>query len=128
MIAARVSCVCSSMQELTRVRQEHSQLSSQLSSLKMDQSREIEAKQRQVMAGAQELDTQLKQALADKAELQRSLMAKLAEAEQKLAHQSQVRVLTILVLPYTVLSHTVPQYILFCLLILVILSHKYPDS
>ena len=73
------------------MRQELSQLSSQLSALKMDQSREIEAKQRQVMAGAQELDAQLKQALADKAELQRSLMAKLADAEQKLAHQSQVR-------------------------------------
>ena len=80
----------------TRVRQEHSQLSSQLGSLKMNQSREIEAQQRQVMAGAQELDTQLKQVLADKAELQRSLMAKPAEAEQKLAHQTQVRVLTLL--------------------------------
>ena len=78
------------------MRQEHSQLSSQLSSLKVDKSREIEAKQRHVMAGAQELYTQLKQALADKAELQRSLMAKLAEAEQKLAHQTQVRAHSVL--------------------------------
>ena len=69
------------------MRQEHSQLSSH----KLDQSREIEAKKRQMMAGALELDTQLKQALADKAELQRSLMAKLTRAEQKLAHQTQVR-------------------------------------
>lgn len=56
----------------------------------MDSSREMEAKQRQVMAGTQELDTQLKQALADKAELERTLMAKLADAEQKLAHHTQV--------------------------------------
>ena len=98
------------------MRQEHSQLSSQLSSLKVDKSREIEAKQRQVMAGAQELDTQLKQALADKAELQRSLMAKLAEAEQKLAHQTQVRA-------HSVLSFLILYLSTFVLLlVLVILS------
>ena len=66
----------------------------------------IEAQQRQVMAGAQELDTQLKQALADQAELQRSLMAKLAETEQKLAHQRKYEHLFFCLFSYCTAVHS----------------------
>lgn len=74
------------------MRQEMNQLGSQISSLKMESTRELEAKQAKVMAGTQELDAQLKKTIAEKADLQRTLMGRIADSEQKLALQTQVRV------------------------------------